>query len=448
MNISANLVGKTHMNFWIFFEYLVTIFESFVTTHFVFAFNKFDFKKNKNKAIFIWASLGDAILVNVLNNYTVYEGILGVLYIAYIFVIALIFLKSSIGQKLFSSVLSVLITLVTSSTVASMVSAAFRDGINDIYSTPSISRLIFIVVVQMLQIIIYDAILKTTDKERISLNKKEWALIISVLSVSFFAIVSVHAALLNFQYAFFPAILLLFAEACLVAIITICFYMTLSLSRARKDAEELSLIKQQKEQRHQYAENIKRQYEETQMIKHDIKQIYSIIASLISKGKYDEALEYIGKADKNVALNEAVINVNNDLLNAILNSKINFAQTNDIEVFCVAEKNISGIENEDLCTLLGNMLDNAIEACVKCDKKDRFMEINISSYTNKIIITVSNTVQNNVLSDNESLITTKPETDLHGFGIKSIRQIAKKYNGNLHFYQEDNLFTSEVVLMK
>lgn len=436
------------MKFWIVFEYLVTIFESFVTTHFVFAFNKFDFKKNKNKVIFLCASLGDAILVNVLNNFTVYEGLLGILYIAYIFVIAIIFLKGSIGQKLFSSVLSVLITLVASSTVASAVSAALRDGISDMYSMPYVGRFIFMVAVQILQVIIYDAIIKITDKERITLSKKEWGLIISVLTVSFFAILSVHAALLNFQYALFPAVLSLFAEACIVAVITICFYMTLSLSKSRKAAEELNLLKQQKEQRLQYAENIKRQYEETQMIKHDLKQVYSIMASLVSKGKYDEALEYIKKADNNTALNESVIDVDNDLLNAILNSKINFAQTNDIEVFCVAEKSFSAIENEDLCTLLGNMLDNAIEACVKCDKKDRFMEINISSYTNKMIITVSNTVENNVLTDNKDLVTTKPEAEQHGFGLKSIKQIINKYNGNLLYYQEDNLFTFEAVLMK
>ena len=414
----------------------------------MFAFNKFDFKKNKNKVIFLCASLGDAILVNVLNNFTIYEGLLGILYIAYIFVIAIIFLKGGIGQKLFSSVLSVLIRLVTSSTVASAVSAALRDGISDMYSMPSVGRFIFMVAVQILQVIIYDAIIKITDKEHISLSKKEWGLIISVLAVSFFAILSVHAALLNFQYALFPAILSLFAEACIVAVITICFYMTLSLSRSCKAAEELNLLKQQKEQRIQYAENIKRQYEETQMIKHDLKQVYSIMASLVSKGKYDEALEYIKKADNNTALNESVINVDNDLLNAILNSKINFAQTNDIEVFCVAEKSCSAIENEDLCTLLGNMLDNAIEACIKCDKKDRFMEINISSYKNKMIITVSNTVENNVLADNKDLVTTKPETEQHGFGLKGIKQIINKYNGSLLYYQEDNLFTFEAVLMK
>lgn len=436
------------MNFWSIFEYLVTFFESIVTTHFVFAFNKFDFKRNKNKAIFIAISLGDAILVSILNNFTIYEGLLGVIYITYIFVISLIFLKSSIGQKLFSSVLCVLVTLFVASTTASAVSTVFHDEITDIYSGFSVSRLVLILITQILQIVIYDAILKISDKERFSLSKKEWALIISVFTVVFFAISSVHAALLNFKYSFFPAVLLLFAEACLVTIIAICFYMTLSLSRSRKDAEELNLIKQQKEQRLQYAENIRRQYEETQMIKHDIKQVYSVMESLVSTGKYDEALEYIRKADNNAVLNEAVINVNNELLNAILNSKINFAQTNGIEVFCVCEKNIIGIENEDLCTLLGNMLDNAIEACIKCDKKKRYIEINISSYGNKIIITISNTVQNNVLSDNENLVTTKLETELHGFGIKSIRQIAQKYEGSFRYYQDDDIFTSEVVLLK
>ena len=436
------------MIFWLILEYIVTIFESFVTTHFVFAFNRFDFKGRKNKAIFIGASVCDAVLVTILNNLTVYEGILGVLYVAYIFIVSLVFLKSSIGKKLFSSVLSVLITLIVSSTVTSAVSAAFRNEIIGVYSRPSLSRLISVATVQILQIIIYNAILKVNDKENISLNKKEWALIISILAVAFCATISVHAALLNFQYAFFPAMLLLFAEACIVAVIIICFYMTLSLNKSRKASEEFNLLIQQKEQRLEYAKNIKRQYEETQRIQHDIKQVYSVMASLVSNKKYDEALEYIKKADKNIILNEKIIDVENDFLNAILNSKISFAKENGIEVFCVTEKNIAGIENEDLCTLIGNMLDNAIEACVKCDKEDRFIEINISSYINKIIITVSNTVQNDVFSDNENLNTTKSETALHGFGVKSIRQIAEKYNGNVRYCQDGNIFLAEALLMK
>ena len=339
-------------------------------------------------------------------------------------------------------------TLFVASTTASAITAVFHDEITDIYTGFSVSRLILLLTAQTLQIIIYDAILKISDKEHFSLSKKEWALIISVLTVAFLAISSVHAALLNFQYSFFPAVLLLFAEACLIAVIMICFYMTLSLSRTRRTAEELNLIKQQKEQRIQYSENIKRQYEETQMIKHDIKQVYMVIASLVSDKKYNEALEYIKKADKNVILSEAVISVENDLLNAILNSKINFAKTNDIEVFCVTERSLTGVEDEDLCTLLGNMLDNAIEACVKCDKIDRFIEINLSSYPNKNIITISNTVNNNVVLDNKNLVTTKTESELHGFGIKSIKQITRKYNGVFRYFQEENIFTSEVILMK
>ena len=433
---------------WGFLEHLATVVEAFIMTHFVFSFNYFDWKPTKNKAIYACCSLGHAALITVFNYFTTFEGVLGIAYIAYFIIISLLFLKGKLAEKIFSSVLSILIVLVVSVMVSGTASTAFGEYSGFSYSEQKFAKFIAIVLVQTLLIVIYDAILKITGKERITLNKKEWGLIISVFTISFAAMAFVHTAVLIYEYDFLPSMLLMCAEICVIAVIAVCFYMTLFLSISRKDAEELRMEKQQKEYRLQYAENVKQQYEEIHMIRHDMKHAYSVINTLLLDGKYDEAIKYVQGSSENITSAETIIDVGNDFVNAILNSKLSLAKTKGIEVLCGAAKNLDGVEDEDMCTLLGNMLDNAIEACVLCESDKRLIEVNIASYSKQLVITVSNTAEWDVLKNNRNLVSTKKQAESHGFGVESIRQIAKKYDGNARFYQENNVFNCKVLLLK
>ena len=433
---------------WEFPEHLATIVEAFIMTHFVFTFNYFDRKTARNKAIYVGCSLGLAVLITVLNLFTEFEGVLGIAYIAYFIIVSLLFLKGRLAEKIFSSVLSILIVFVVSVIVSGTASTAFDDYSGFSYSEQKLARFIAIVLVQVLLIVVFDAILKITGKERISLNKKEWGLIISVFAISFAAMAFVRTAVLIYDYEFLPSMLLMCAEICVIAVIAVCFYMTLFLSISRKDTEELRVEKQQREYRLQYAENVKQQYEEIHMIRHDMKHAYSVISTLLLEGKYDEAVKYVQGSSESISSTEMIIDVGNDFVNAILNSKLSLAKTKGIEVLCGAAKNLEGVEDEDLCTLLGNMLDNAIEACVLCDNGRRMIEVNIASYSKQIVITVSNTVEGDVLKGNRELATTKKEAGNHGFGVESIRQIAKKYDGNARFYQENSVFYCKVLLLR
>lgn len=433
---------------WVLFEHLSIIFEAFIVTRFVFLFNYFDWKPTKNKVIYVCCSLGHAALIMFFNYFTTFEGVLGIVYIAYFIIISLLFLKGRLAEKIFSSILSILIVLVVSVLFSGTVSAAFGNYSGFSYAEQRLGRFIAIVLVQTLLIAVFDAILKITGKERITLNKKEWGLIISVFTISFAAMAFVHTAVLIFKYEFLPSMLLMCAEICVIAVIAVCFYMTLSLSESRKAAEDLRTEKQQKEYRLQYAENVKQQYEEIHMIRHDMKHAYSVINTLLLEGKYDEAVKYVQGSSENITSTEMIIDVGNDFVNAILNSKLSLAKSKGIEVLCGATKNLDGVEDEDLCTLLGNMLDNAIEACVLCERDKRLIEVNIASYSKQIVITVSNTAAEDVLKNNRDLTTTKKQAGSHGFGVESIRQIAKKYGGNARFYQENSVFSCKVLLFR
>ena len=141
-----------------------------------------------------------------------------------------------------------------------------------------------------------------------------------------------------------------------------------------------------------------------------------------------------------------VIDVHNDFLNAILNSKLLIASEQGIRVICASASNIDGIDDIDLCNLLGNILDNAIEAAKDC--QNGYIEVSIRSDENMVLVIVANTVAEPVVKRNKELKSTKKNADDHGYGVKTIRFIAEKYNGTASFYEEGDMFYCQVMMYK
>ena len=100
----------------------------------------------------------------------------------------------------------------------------------------------------------------------------------------------------------------------------------------------------------------------------------------------------------------------------------------------------------DLCVLLGNLLDNAIEANEKVDPDKRFVSLTITQQEMWLSITITNAAVETVKLDGKTIHTTKAQKELHGFGLSSVREIASKYQGDCTFRSTDQDFTSYLIL--
>lgn len=98
----------------------------------------------------------------------------------------------------------------------------------------------------------------------------------------------------------------------------------------------------------------------------------------------------------------------------------------------------------DLSIMLGNLLDNAIEGVGK--NGERKIDVHIQEQHDYYKITVQNSIDRTVLGNNRHLFTTKENTYEHGWGIKSVKAVVKKYHGICEFSEEDGMFIAEVVL--
>ncbi|MBQ7638327.1 MAG: sensor histidine kinase [Clostridia bacterium] len=104
-----------------------------------------------------------------------------------------------------------------------------------------------------------------------------------------------------------------------------------------------------------------------------------------------------------------------------------------------------GIEPKDMCICVGNLLDNAIEACASLPD-DKSISVSSVVKNNTLLITVQNPVDpDKKIKKNQTPATTKSDKRAHGIGLRNVRDTVKKYNGSLQLYVENGVFTAELL---
>ncbi|HKM03462.1 MAG TPA: GHKL domain-containing protein, partial [Lachnospiraceae bacterium] len=141
------------------------------------------------------------------------------------------------------------------------------------------------------------------------------------------------------------------------------------------------------------------------------------------------------------SINERISNCGNVIIDAIINFKYILAKEKQIDfqvkIFIPDEL---PMEQCDLGVVIGNAIDNAIEAVEKCEKKK--IEITMGIKKESLIIVIRNPYIHKIKMDKEGrLISTKKDNEMHGYGMTSIRRVVEKYNGDLVIETNDNYFT-------
>ena len=213
---------------------------------------------------------------------------------------------------------------------------------------------------------------------------------------------------------------------------------------AQKDIElnvAQGIIAKQSEQYTQLLESNK----EIKAIRHDYNNITTGLISEIEKGNYDVALDELYKLKR--SFNESTLLSNNiGIVHLLVNQKKALASESDItidfEYHDLCKIKISDI---DLAIILGNALDNAIEASRLLPLGiERKIYLNIKMHNNNISVLIKNNVVENV--DVNNLTTTKKSKSMHGFGIESMRQLVEKHRGELIFNCQNLVFETYIVL--
>ncbi|MCD8188517.1 MAG: ATP-binding protein [Ruminococcus sp.] len=137
------------------------------------------------------------------------------------------------------------------------------------------------------------------------------------------------------------------------------------------------------------------------------------------------------------------VNTGNRVVDIVSNTKLMQCRNEDISVIVCSSKFETDIKDVDMCSLLGNIFDNAIEACRKVEK-NREIYFEITQQKKYIHIILKNSIKKSVLESNPELKTTKVQKKIHGYGLKSVRDIVNKYNGMIEIYEKNGLFIMDI----
>ena len=161
----------------------------------------------------------------------------------------------------------------------------------------------------------------------------------------------------------------------------------------------------------------------------------------------EELRQYLWKLNDDLTTVDTVLKTGNVMVDAILNSKLSLIKTKNIAVnakaVVPAELKISEI---DLCVIIGNLLDNAMEACLRqSEKEERFIRVYIGTLKQQLYLCVTNSVGGEVKKVGRTYLSTK-DSNTHGFGLMRIDRLADKYGGYVNRQNEPGAFATEVML--
>lgn len=216
-----------------------------------------------------------------------------------------------------------------------------------------------------------------------------------------------------------------------------------------KEYQELFLQEQLKA-----LEQYKAAEEETKRVRHDMKNNLACIAMLLQSEKTQEATEYVGNLLQEIQALSPKIITGDEMLNCIFSAKLEWMQKEGIqfEIDGVLDRGLDW-KPMDVCKVFANAVDNAIEACIKIEKKEN-RKINVILKRTKQFysIEMTNPVVDEklcepILNQNKkSHYTTKAEKKYHGLGIYSMRSTVEKYGGMMKMTCENGMFSLHIIV--
>ncbi len=194
-----------------------------------------------------------------------------------------------------------------------------------------------------------------------------------------------------------------------------------------------------------YAE-VENMYRQTRGWRHDYRNHIQVLKSYLAMGDIEAASHYLDALDADLNTVDLAMKTGNKMTDIILNSKISLARSKNIRVVADAHVPVELSTAEiDLCIIIGNLFDNAIEACMALPKEERMIRVYMEMKNTLLYISFTNsTALKKQKKVNGRFFSSKGEG--HGYGLVRIDTIIDRYQGYISRNSEDGAFTTEVLL--
>lgn len=289
---------------------------------------------------------------------------------------------------------------------------------------------------------------KIKESYQINLDWYQYMLFYIVVMLSFFLLAPIKGLRQKYGCDYTLNMVSLFISiACIVLLVLIIWHgiivnRVIILKKKNKNKEEY--IKLQKE----HYKNLLDQDEKMRRFRHDLNAHITIIKSHCQNEEYKKLENYLECIVEESAISLVESYTGNKGVDALLRQLFERAKIRQIKVDfqgALPEKN--RVNDYDLCTILSNLIINAIEACDKIHEiSEKNIKIIIQTYDDQIYIVVKNTFAENAIVYHNYLVTSKDDVKNHGLGSGNVKNTVKKYNGILEYKLNSKWFIAEIII--
>lgn len=192
-----------------------------------------------------------------------------------------------------------------------------------------------------------------------------------------------------------------------------------------------------------------RLYREREIMYHDFKNHLLALDSFVQSGDFGQYQSYLENIKRPFIQKAGERKIGHDIMDLILNYKIGEAENQKIQVRSIILGYMNfepEISDEDACSLLGNLWDNAIEACSKLPSDDAWIDFRMHIRPGKFLIEMSNPYYEILQNEHGIFSSTKKGKGIHGIGVKTIQEIAERYRGYSNYVLKDHVFKVEIMI--
>ena len=404
----------------------------------------------KHILLLCFSALTDCILVAILNSIQSFSFLTPAISIVLCVFVSAVLAKGKITLRAAACIIALFVILaigyIWMILVCILRGGSFEDAFRD-FMTPGPLRCLYLTLDKTTDIAIYLIFRKRLH--RLSTLKNRWLVSLLIGSAFAYGVTQylMNAILSHDVYTMRQASIVSFLVLLLFFLVFSLLLLTIS-SRDHERAQRLVLQQTDRLMEKNY-QMLHQDLQENAKRIHDFHHHLQAILGLAEQAGDQKTEEYVQSLLDVSYRDVRMCSCGNDIIDAVINCSAAEAARSQIDFHYDVKlsSSLSQISPIDLCAVLGNQVENALDACKKIpDSQRRFIQVSIRQNKSFVVIQVINSAYRNPFTADGRLVTNKKDPEFHGLGLKSIQETVDKYNGYLTNSYEDHQFQSEALL--
>ncbi len=418
---------------------MILLLEFLAMTYLLSAFFEFTVKKHTYILLITFGILL-MLFLNAILSYSEYLFIKGLISAVIINTTICLGFKGHLLHKLIISSVGISLNYIFDYIIILLTLFVLNINIDYLYSNKDVN-LILPFLSKIFVLLIYYFV-KTYVKKK----ESQSFLLIECLQIIFFPIVTTYVILYFFDKLLIDKetdVRILISSVGIIIANFILLMLIDKINRNKQIEKEHAMLKQKAELEMNTVNIIMESYKEQRKLTHDFDNHLNIIFQLGCEGKYSELIEY-SKANRKISYNTIIVNTNNPIIDTLLSFKYKICiEKNIVMTFNISDLSTLVIDNKDMVIILGNAIDNAIEACEKIINKEKEIHVKLINSSTHLVIAVRNSIES---IHKVSIASTKPNSLAHGYGIKNIEHTLNKYKSKPVIGIVDDMFQITAII--